>query len=155
MEHGGSLGWLRWDAFVDPTYQSRKSALEAALGGRGPRSGAGGRARTRLKCVPCAPCRPMRVMGLDGKARRLFNVMAGVPRNREKKSETVSTFVGAVTILRAFFVMYPEARVVLNAVVYFYDQVTRQPVQASDEEQSMYEDQTAEEPEEEEEAEEV
>ncbi len=47
--------------------------------------------------------------------------------------------------MRAFFVMYPEARVVLNTVVYFYCQVTRQLVQASDEEQSMYEDQMAEE----------
>ncbi len=84
-------------------------------------------------------------MGLDGKAKRLFNVVPGVPRNREKTSETVSTFVGAVIILRAFFVMYPEARVVLNTVVYFYCQVTRQLVQASDEEQSMYEDQMAEE----------
>ncbi len=84
----------------------------------------------------------MRVMKQDGSAVRLLNMKAGVPVNHEKRSETLCTFVGAVIIMRAFFVAFPNARVLLHGgIVHRYDQATRQLVPVDDDEQSMFEEQ--------------
>ncbi len=78
----------------------------------------------------------------DGQGCGLLNMKAGVPANHEKRSKTLATFVGAVIIMRAFFVAHPNARVLLHGgVVHRYDQATRQLVQVDDDEQSRFEEQ--------------